>query len=263
MSNRATSCATILLLAVSARSQTVHDTTPEANPARPTVSTPAELTPLGYIQFETGALGATSSPEFGTRIGINEVAKLTVLPRLELFALTEPYVHSTGERLRKQIHPGEVFAGAQGVLVPANGAMPTIAVSYVRRLYESPAPELDLGTFRQSGTLLISNDVAGVHYDANFIVTEQTQAGVRRAQHGQTLSVSRRWGHFTLSGELWRFTQPFLNSNAVGNLWAISYSLRRNVVLDGGYNRGLTGTSTHWEEFVGFTYLLPRRVWAK
>jgi hypothetical protein len=86
---------------------------------------------------------------------------------------------------------------------------------------------------------------------------------VRRAQHGQTLSVSRRWGHFTLSGELWRFTQPFLNSNAVGNLWAISYSLRRNVVLDGGYNRGLTGTSTHWEEFVGFTYLLPRRVWAK
>jgi hypothetical protein len=55
------------------------------------VSTPATLTPVGYLQFETGSLGATTSPEFGTRIGINQVTKLTVLPRLELLVLTEPY----------------------------------------------------------------------------------------------------------------------------------------------------------------------------
>jgi hypothetical protein len=30
----------------------------EANPGRPTVSTPATLTPPGYLQFETGSLGA-------------------------------------------------------------------------------------------------------------------------------------------------------------------------------------------------------------
>jgi hypothetical protein len=40
---------------------------PEANPARPTVSNPATLTPVGYLQFETGTLGATNSPEFSTR----------------------------------------------------------------------------------------------------------------------------------------------------------------------------------------------------
>jgi hypothetical protein len=237
---------------------------PEANPARPTVSTPATLPPVGYLQFETGSLGATTSPEFGTRIGINQVTRLTLLPRLELIVLTEPYVHSSNSKgLNKQIHPGEVFAGAQGVLLPGDGIRPTVSVSYIRRLYESPAPELDLGTFRQSGTLLLSNDMAGFHFDVNFIVTEQTEGGIRRAQHAQTISISHPLKKFTLSAELWHFTQPYFVSNAIGNLWALSYPLRPNLVIDGGFDRGFTRTSTHWEEFAGFTYLLPHRLWPK
>jgi hypothetical protein len=171
-----------LFLAAALRAQTGADPVPEANPARPTVSTPATLTPAGYLQFESGSLSATTSPEFGTRIGINQVTKLTVLPRLELFVQTEPYVHSSNSAGGdKEIHSGEVFLGAQAELFPAEGAMPTISVSYIRRLYESPAPELDLGTFRESGILLLSNDIMRFHYDANFIETEQTEHGVRRA----------------------------------------------------------------------------------
>jgi hypothetical protein len=264
MNNRTTICLTLLSCALSARAQAVDDAVPEANPARPTVSTPATLTPTGYLQFETGSLGAASSPEFGTRIGINEVAKVTVLPRLELFVQTEPFVHSSDRKGRdKQIHSGEVFLGVQTLVVSANGALPAIAASYVRRLYESPAPELDLGTFRESGSLLVSNDFAGFHYDANFIVTEETQSGVRRLQHAQTLSVSHHIRKVTLSGEVWHFTQPFLRSYAVGNLWALSYPLRPAFVLDGGFDHGLTNTSTNWEGFIGFTYLFPHRLWSK
>jgi hypothetical protein len=255
-------CGGLPILALSMAAQTLNGPGPEANPARPTVSTPATLTPVGYLQFETGSLGATTSPEFDTRVGINQVTKLTVLPRLEFLVQTEPYVHSSFGR-DKEIHPGEVFAGAQAIAVMAEGARPVIAVSYIRRLYESPAPELDLGTFRQSGTLLVSNDAGGFHYDANFIVTEETQGGVRRAQLGQTLSISHPIRRFTISGEVWHFTQPYLRSNAVGNLWAISYPLRRNLVIDAGFEHGLTTTSTHWEEFIGFTYLLPHRLWLK
>jgi hypothetical protein len=43
-------------------------------------------------------------------------------------------------------------------------------------------------------------------------------------------------------------------------LWALSYSVRKNLVLDGGFNRGLTSTSTQWEVFGGFTYLLPYKI---
>ncbi len=237
---------------------------PEANPARPTVSTPATLTPVGYLQFETDSLGATTSPEFGTRIGINQVTKLTVLPRLQFVVLTEPYVHSSNSKgLEKQIHPGEVFAGAQAVVLPGEGARPTVSVSYIRRLYESPAQELDMGTFRQSGTILLSNDMAGFHFDNNFIFTEQTEHGTRRVQQAQTLSISHKLKKITVSAEIWQFSQPYLTSNAVGNLWCIAYPLRGNLVIDGGFDHGLTHTSTHWESFVGFTYLLPHRLWRK
>jgi hypothetical protein len=85
---------------------------------------------------------------------------------------------------------------------------------------------------------------------------------VRRGQFGQTLSISHPIvGKFSLSGEIWHFSQPFLRGNAVGNLWALGYMARKNLVFDAGFNRGLTSTSTHWEAFEGFTYLLPHRLW--
>ena len=45
-----------------AQTETPED--PEANPGRPTVSTPATLTPAGYLQFETGGIAANHSPEW-------------------------------------------------------------------------------------------------------------------------------------------------------------------------------------------------------
>jgi hypothetical protein len=241
---------------VPAETQTV----PQANPGRPTVSTPATLTPVGYLQFETGILGALDSTEFDTRFSANEVVKLTVAPRFQLILPIEPFVHS---RLGagKENHSGEVFAGMQGVLVPGKGKRPTISASYLRRLYASPAPEVDIGTFRQNGILLISEDLWGFHFDGNGIISEQIEANVHRIQYGQTLSISHPLRKFTISGELWHFSQPFIDSNAVGNLWAVAYTLRHNLVVDVGFNRGLTKTSTRWEAFFGFTYLIPHRLW--
>ena len=236
---------------------------PEANPGRPTVSTPATLTPVGYLQFENGGLYAASSPEFGTRLGINQVTKFTVAPRLQLLVLSEPFVHAagvTGDALPGN-RPGEVFAGLQGVVLAGEGSKPTVSLSYIRRLYESPAPEIDIGTFRQSALFLVSDDLGGFHFDINGIFTEQAAGTVRRGQFGQTLSVSHPLGRFTIAGELWHFTQPLTNGNAAGNLWVLSYPIRKNLVVDAGFNHGLTSTSTHWEGFAGFTYVLPHRLW--
>jgi hypothetical protein len=106
-------------------------------------------------------------------------------------------------------------------VLPGQDLLPTISVSYVRRLYESPAPELDAGTFRESGSILISNDMVEFHVDSNFIVLERTDGGLRRIQLAQTLSVSHPLRRFTIAGELWHFTQTFLPSNAVGVLFAV------------------------------------------
>jgi hypothetical protein len=234
---------------------------PAANPARPTVSNPATLTPVGYLQFESGVLGATDSLEFSTRYEWNEVVKLAVSRRLEFIEASEPLVHYTADRITAN-GTAEVFLGAQVVLMPGEGAKPTLAVSYSHRAYDGGTPELDFGSPRNSSVLYASADVKGFHYDANAIFNEVLEGGVHRLQFGQTLSISHPIAKgFAVSGEIWRFTQPFLRSNAVGNLWAVSYTARRNLVFDAGFEKGLTNTSTQWEAFAGFTYLFPHRLW--
>ena len=233
----------------------------EANPGRPTVSTPATLTPVGYLQFETGVVGASHSPEFSSLYGLNEVVKLSVARRLELIAAAGPLVHYDAAGTSAN-GTAEVFLGAQAVVSHGEGARPTISASYFRRVFDGGVPDVDIGSPLNSFLVLASADVKGFHYDANAIFNEQTEGAGHRAQFGQTLSVSHHIaGKFSVSGEIWHFTQPFLHGNAVGNLWAVGYAVGNTLVLDAGFNRGLTSTSTRWEGFVGFTYLLPHRLW--
>ena len=159
---------------------------------------------------------------------------------------------------------GDVFLGALVVLLPGEGAKPTLSASYSRRVYSGSTPNLDIGSPLNSSIFYASADVKGFHYDANAIFNEVLQGPVRRLQFGQTLSISHHLGKgFGLSGEIWRFSQPFLHGNAIGNLWAASYAARKNLVFDAGFEKGLTGTSTHWEAFAGLTYLLPHRLWGR
>ncbi len=232
---------------------------PEANPGRPTVSTPATLTPVGYFQFETGYLSAWHSPEFSSQSSVNEVVKFSVSPRIQFLAADEPLAFSRGSQ--PAWGTGDVALGVQGVVLQGEGTRPTIALSYFHRVYAGDAPDIDIGSFRNSVLILASADVKGFHYDTNFIFNEVIDSGIHRAQFGQTLSVSHPLAKkFGISGEIWHFTQPFLRGNAVGNLWALNYNARNDLVFDAGFNRGLTGTSTRWEVFLGFTYLLPHKL---
>ena len=155
----------------------------EATPGRPTVSAPAALTPIGYLQFENGTLLAEHSTEFSNRFGVSQVTKLAVHPRLELLLESEPLAISQSED-QTAVHEGEVFAGVQSVLFSGTASRPTVSVSYIRRVHVSVAPELDIGSFRQLGLFLLSDDIHGFHVDMNGIVAEQAQDGVRRAQFG-------------------------------------------------------------------------------
>ena len=231
-----------------------------ANPGRPTVSTPATLTPVGYFQFETGALAAWDSPGLSSQENLTEVIKFSVSRWIELLVAAEPYAHSHASDGPTN-GSGDVALGAQAIVHHGKGAQPTIALGYFGRVYSGDAPDLDIGSFRNSAILLVSADVRGFHYDTNYLFNEVVNGAVRRAQFGQTLSVSHSLTKkLGISGEIWHFTQPFLRSNTVGNLWALNYNMRENLVLDGGFNRGLTSTSTRWEAFAGFTYLLPHKV---
>lgn len=253
----------VLLCAAQICAQSPTAETPEANPARPTVATPATLTPVGYLQFENGVLFADTSPEFATQLSINQITKLTVAPRLQLLALFEPFAHSNGTigDALPGYRPGGVSAGLQAVILPGEGHKPTVSLSYIRTLYAGSAPDVDIGSFQRSALVLLSEDLGGFHFDVNGIFSEQAGDRIRRGQFGQTISVSHPVGPITLAGELWHFTQPLTNGNAVGNLWAFSYAIKKNLVVDIGFDHGFTASSTRWEGVAGFTYLLPRPLW--
>jgi hypothetical protein len=235
------------------------DDGPVANPGRPTVSTPATLTPAGYLQFETGILAAWHSPEFSSQVSLNEVIKFAVSRRIQFLAASEPFAHSNTQPANGD---GGVSLGVQTVLWPGESARPTVSASYFHEVQNGGTPDLDMGSATNSAILLFSADVKGFHYDTNYLFNEvDSDDGGRRAQFGQTLSVSHGVGKkFGISGELWDFTQPFLRSYAFGNLWAVNYNASKDLVFDAAFDRGLTSTSTRWEILAGFTYLLPRKV---
>ena len=244
-----------------ADAQVQADDAPEANPGRPTVSTPANLTPVGYLQFETGVLVAEHSGEFANRTGINEVMRFAPMKRLQLLVASEPFASSDlGDH--RSADAGGVSLGIQGVLVQGEGSKPTISASYFRTVYDGTATDLDIGSSRNSALILISADLGKFHVDTNYIFNEQIDNAVHRAQFGQTLSISHPVkGKLGFTGELWHFTQPFLRGNATALLFAPNYNLKPNLVFDAGFNRGLTSSSTRWEFFAGFTYLLPKKLW--
>jgi hypothetical protein len=236
---------------------------PEANPGRPTIATPATITPVGYVQFETGYLGATHSPEFSSRYSLTEVLKLSVTSRLEFVVPIEPFAHSTTNRITAN-SGGDLSLGAQAVLFHGEGAKPTVAASYFHHVYDDGAPSFDIGSPTNTIELLASADLGKFHFDGNLFFAELTQGPVSRGQFGQTISASYPLvKKFALTGELWHFSQPFLKANAIGNLWAITFTPRKTLVFDVGFNRGLTATSTRWEVDAGVTYLLPCRLWKR
>src|SRR5215469_1886246 len=94
--------------------------TPTANPARPTVTNPATLPPVGYLQFEQGYLGSFDSPATDTQHGVNLVVKTAVHPRLMLEAGMQPWARSreTGATISENGF-GDVLLGAQAILYNA------------------------------------------------------------------------------------------------------------------------------------------------
>lgn len=277
------------------------DGPPAANPSRPTVTNPATLPPTGYLQFEQGYLGSVGSPATADQFGINQVTKIAVHSRVLLQAQFQPWAASRAQGDTAYTHGfGDVLLGIQGVLYtphteaesspvtsrtdakdatsapaapqPKKTPVPTISLGYLGRVHTGTTGDIDLGSYSKSLLLLLSGDFGDWHYDTNYIVNEQSDGPVRRAQFAQTLSVNHPLSkNSSLAVELYHFTQPLVSSDAHGRmvaranlvdvLVAPSYTLRPNLVLDGGFSHGLTSTSTRWQSFAGFTYLLPHRLW--
>ena len=261
----------------------VDDSVPVATPARPTVTLPAHIPPSGYLQFEQGVNEADASPDGVDRqAAASETIKIALDTRLLVQLVTQPYTYnvaSDGSGYRTTSNdPGDLIFGAQGIVHKSVGALPTVALEYDRRVRAGTSADLDVGSYSQGAILLMSGDLpAGIHYDSNVSIYEQNNGPVRRPQLEQSLALSHSLLHRLTGGrlagvaELSHYTQPLVHSdvygrpvdraNTLGLLFATSYSIHPNLVLDFAFDHGLTSTSTQWQGSFGFTYLLPHRLW--
>ena len=136
-------CLTVSIQPTAAQSAAEEE--PEANPGRPTVSTPATITPVEYLQFEPDFCLRFSRRSFSSRYSLTEAIKLAVAPRLEFLVLAEPIAHFTADRMTAN-RVADIFVGRKYVLHHGEGTNPTLAVSYFHRVYDGGAPEFDFGS---------------------------------------------------------------------------------------------------------------------
>lgn len=250
--------------AVSVCAQQPDSDTPAADPARPTVTSPAHIPPPGYLQFEQGALIVAGAANFDTQTTILQCAKISLSHHIMVQEQWQPEANTRISGV-SQNSGGAVTLGAQVLFTDekeGHGSRPTLALGFLDTVHSGPAPDYDGGSAVRSLALLGSGEVKSFHYDANFIVNQVNNGSVRRAQLGQAIAITRNiTPKLSVTGEIWHFAQPFTSTHAVGNIYAAAYTLKPTLVLDAGFNRGLTSTSAHWYGFFGFTYLLPHALW--
>ena len=259
------------------------DTVPEADPARPTVTLPARIPPTGYVQFEQGFNEANTSPAGTVRqAALNQTTKIALTTRLMTQLISQPYTYNVTAAnaggLSTDNAPGDLIVAVQGIVHKSAGPVPTAALQYFRRVRAGTSDNLDVADYSQGAMLLLSGDLSGnIHYDSNFAVYEQNNAAVRRPQVQESVELSHplfagaTHGHLAGALDLSSFSQPFVQSDVSGHpvtgahtfgmLFAVSYTLRSNLVFDMSLDHGLTSTSTQWQGGFGFTYLLPHRLW--
>jgi hypothetical protein len=107
-------------------------------------------------------------------------------------------------------------------------------------------------------TLLASKDIAKVHFDFNathfWIGRPQTGGFDQNDQFNLAFSFFIH-GPLEFTGELYGDTTlNAANPSSVSSLWALEYVVNPRLVLDGGFEGGLTDNGPHRHVFVGATY---------
>ena len=228
-----------------------------ANPNRPTVANPADITQYGVLELEYGF--DQLWPEQGVRqTSLGGLLKFGMLCDVELRWNTNSFL---SQRDASGTHSsfGDNWLGPQIRVYRQTKRVPTLSFSYAAKI-PSANTEDGLGTGRvdHAFTFLASKDIAHIHFDFNatqFWVGRQSGSGFDENQQ-LNLAFSRVIrGGLQFTGEFYGDTR--LNQTTAGfasSLWALTYTVVPRLVIDSGFEAGLISGGPHRHAFVGATY---------
>lgn len=227
-----------------------------ANPDRPTVADPADITEYGVLEVEYGWnhswLGQqTHENDFGALL------KFSALCDLEIRWNPDTVISQGG-----QTGFGDNWIGAQYRFHHQSHRVPTMAASYMVKI-PSASVVRGLGTGRvdQQIKFLASKDVGATHFDFNvsaLVIGRQASAGRDTAAEIDLSFSHPLWKQLAATGEIYGDTR--LNDFVPGftsTLWALTYTLTPRLVVDAGLDTAVTPNAPFRKRFVmGFVYSL-------
>jgi hypothetical protein len=229
-----------------------------ANPNRPTVANPADITQYGVLEIEYG--WDRLWPPGTKQSTMGGLLKFAALCDVELRWNTASFLSQTNNGVTNR-GVGDNWLGSQVRLYKHTKRVPSLALAYAAKLPTASADKgLGTGRVDHSFTFLASTDIARVHFDFNathFLIGRTDASGFDQ-NHQFNLALSRTiHGNLQFTGEFYGDTS--LNDSTPGfasSLWALTYAITPRLVFDGGVEAGLSDGGPHRHIFAGFTYAI-------
>jgi hypothetical protein len=225
-----------------------------ANPGRPTVADPADITEYGVLEAEYGwnhtwLGGEARENDFGALL------KFAALCNLEIRWSPDTVVSQGSQR-----GFGDNWIGAQYRFVHQSRTVPAMAASYMLKIPSASAARgLGTGRVDQQFKFLASKDLGTTHFDFNtsvLAIGRPVDGGQDTAAEIDLSFSHPLWNKLALTGEIYGDTR--LNSAVPGftsTLWALTYNLSPRLVVDAGMDTTLTPNAPFRKRFVmGFVY---------
>ena len=228
-----------------------------ANPNRPTVSNPAHVTQYGVLELEYG--WDRLWPEGGIhQTSFGGLLKFGLLCDIELRWDTTSFLSQTNASGTHRTF-GDNWLGTEIRFHRQARRLPTLAFAYAFKI-PSASTENGLGTGRvdHSFSFLASESIAHFNLDFNFtqfLIARPAASGLDKNQELALAFTHAIHGGLQFAGEFYGDTQ--LNKTTPGfasSLWALTYTIIPRLVIDGGFEAGLTSGGPHRHAFVGATY---------
>jgi hypothetical protein len=227
-----------------------------ANPNRPTVSNPAHVTQYGVLELEYG-VDQFWHKEHVSQTSAGGLLKFGLLCDVELRWSTTSFFSQTDPTGTYQTF-GDNWLGTEIRIHRQTPSLPTMALSYAVKIPSSNTDNgLGSGRVDHSFTFAASESIRHFNLDFNF---SQFLIGSPAGHFDQNQLLALAFSHpihgkLQFQGEFYGETE--LNQATPGfasSLWALTYTVIPRLVIDGGFEAGLTPGGPHRHAFFGATY---------
>lgn len=228
-----------------------------ANPNRPTVANPADITQYGVLELEYG-FDRIWPQHDQTQTSLGGLLKFAMLCDVELRWTTTSFISQRSGGVTEN-GVGDNWLGPQIRLYRQTKSVPTLSFNYAVKI-PSADDKNGLGTGRvdHALTFLASKDIAHIHFDFNATQFWIGRVGTRGVDRNNQLNLAFSFfihRPLQLTGEFYGDTELNRDSPAfASSLWALTYTITPRLVIDSGYEATLTAGGPHRHVFAGVTY---------